>query len=181
MVPHRSFLPRAVLTTSLSCGLVPTAPFLDQLVPSGSLISCQSGYCNHPNSSSLVSLPTQSCKVFSFFLVSLFEHNHPKFPSFSLTHNSGGCNSLSGRCSCLSSPSSLHNFFFRFGGLPLHEVHFLILRNPLEVPTTCLAIFPPKISYGFSLGVSLLPTYDRCPALHPSMAFVVLLFWQSDA
>jgi hypothetical protein len=70
----------------------------------------------------------------------------------------------------------VHNLFFRYGGLPLHTVHFLIPRNPLEVPTTCFAIFPPKISYGFLLGVPLLPRCDHCPVLHPSMVFIALFF-----
>jgi hypothetical protein len=44
----------------------------------------------------------------------------------------------------------VHDLFFRFGGgLPLHKVHFLTLRNPLDVPTTCSAIFPLKSSSDF--------------------------------
>jgi hypothetical protein len=51
----------------------------------------------------------------------------------------------------------VRELFFRFrGGLPFHKVHFLIFRNPLEVPTT------------------LLPRCDWCPELHLSMPFVVV-------
>jgi hypothetical protein len=70
-------------------------------------------------------LPTQSSKVFFFPLT--------------LSHNSGGFNSWSGRCSHLSGCYSVCNLFFHFGGcLPLHKAHFLnflIFCNPLEIPT----------------------------------------------
>jgi hypothetical protein len=50
-----------------------------------------------------------------------------------------------------------------------------LLRN-IQAISTCFVIFPPKISYGFLLGVPLLPRCDHCPTLHPLMAFVVLFF-----
>jgi hypothetical protein len=56
-----------------------------------------------------------------------------------ITHGVAGSPTLSG-----SYP--VHELFFRFGGgLPLHKVHFFILRNLLEVPTTRFATFPLKI------------------------------------
>jgi hypothetical protein len=64
------------------------------------------------------------------------------------------------------------------GGLPLHKVNCLIFSNLREVPTTSFVIFPSKISYGFLLCVSPLPRCDRCPALHPLIAFVVLFFFR---
>jgi hypothetical protein len=70
----------------------------------------------------------------------------------------------------------VHDLFFHFrGGLSLHKFQFLILRNPLAVPTTCFAILPLKISCKFLLSIPSLSRCDRCPALHPSMPFVVVL------
>jgi hypothetical protein len=64
--------------------------------------------------------------------------------------------------------------FFRFGvGRPLHNVHSTIPHNPLEVPTTCFAIFPLKISDMIFLSVPPFPRYNRCPELHPPLSFVV--------
>jgi hypothetical protein len=128
-VCHLSFLPWAVLATSV-IGVSrgdhsPSAPSLDQHVPSGSLISYQQ-----------VRVITV-IKIFLLSSQSLFQHNHPNFSSHSLTHISGGYNSLSGWCSHISGPYYVNDFFFRFGGgLPLHKVHFLILRNPtVDLPT----------------------------------------------
>jgi hypothetical protein len=68
------------------------------------------------------------------------------------------------------------SFFFRLGGgLPLHKVHFLIFRNPLDVSTTCFAIFRLKIAYSIFLSVPPLPTCDCRPEFHPPMSFVVVL------
>jgi hypothetical protein len=58
---------------------------------------------------------------------------------------------------------------------PVLHSSFFILRNPVEVPTTCFAIFPLKISYRVFLRVPPLPRCDFCPELHHSMPFVVVL------
>jgi hypothetical protein len=60
-------------------------------------------------------------------------------------------------------------------GRLLHNVQSVILRNLLEVPTTCFAIFPQELSYSVFLSVPPLPRCDRCPELHPLMLFVVVL------
>jgi hypothetical protein len=81
-----------------------------------------------------------------------------------LTHGVAGAPTLSG-----SYP--VRDLFFRFGrGLPLHKVHFFILRNLLEVAT-----FPLKITYRILFHLTPLPTYDCCPELHPPMPLVVVL------
>jgi hypothetical protein len=85
-VSHHSSFPRAVLTTFVAGVLYhgdhsPTAasaPSLNQLVPSGSLISYQQ---------------VRVITVIQIFLLStqsLFQHTHPNFSSVSLTHYSGG-------------------------------------------------------------------------------------------
>jgi hypothetical protein len=95
---------------------------------------------------------------------------------FSLSHTTVGA-ITHGVAGSPTLPSSypVHKLFFCFGGgLPLHKVQFLILRDPLGVPTTCFAILPLKISYNFLLSVPSLPRCDRCPALHRPMLFVVV-------
>jgi hypothetical protein len=147
----------------VSCGghspTATSAPSLDQLILSGSLISYQQ-----------VRVITV---IQSFFLPSqsLFQDIHPNFLLFldffntiililllSLSHNNGGCNSWSGQCSHLSGSYSVHYFFLCFGGgRHLHTLQILICKNPLDILTTCFTIFPPKISYGVLLGVPPLP------------------------
>jgi hypothetical protein len=88
---------------------------------------------------------SQSSK-FSF----LFSHKHTL--SLSLYH--GGHNSWSGRYSHLSDSYSVHDLFFRFvGGLPLHKVHFLIFRNPLDIPFARFTNSSPKALLSNSLFV----------------------------
>jgi hypothetical protein len=152
-VCHLSFLPWDVLATSVigvSSGdhspTATSAPSLDQLVPSSSLISYQQVRVITVIQKIFLSVTHTMMQSFLRFLVSFFQHNHPKIPSISLSHNSGSCNSWSGRFSHISDSYSVRSFFFRFeGGLPLHKIHFLKLCNLREVPTTRFAIFSPKI------------------------------------
>jgi hypothetical protein len=83
-------------------------------------------------------------------------------------------NSWSGWCSHISSPYCMSSLFFHFrGGWPLHSVQSIILHDPLELPTTCFAIFPLKISYRVFLSIPPLPRCGCCPELRPLMPFVV--------
>jgi hypothetical protein len=71
---------------------------------------------------------------------------------------------------CYRSLLCLLCFFFCFGGgLPLHKVHFLIFRNPLEIPTTYFAIFPQKVTSTVFLLISPLSRCNRCSDPRPLM------------
>jgi hypothetical protein len=117
-----------------------SAPSSEQLVPSGSLISYQQ-----------VRVITVVQILLLYYLT---RHNHAKFSPFSplscstqsskyffflsLTHNSGGYNSWSGRCSHVSGSYSVHYYFLRFGGgRTIHALQILIYKNSLDILTTC--------------------------------------------
>jgi hypothetical protein len=109
-------------------------------------------------------LKTSSTRAVSWWVFSQFGYqNHSKvFFLFSLSFSSTtvGAETPGGAGAPTYPALTPCTIFFRFGGgLPLHKVHFLILRNLREVATTCFAIFPPKISYGNLLGV---PPHLRC-------------------
>jgi hypothetical protein len=140
-VCHLSFLLKFLPLITSSCKLFfhfsrrvhsPTTTSASPLRPARpeqfpNKFSVSPGYQNHP-------------KFSSFLPVS--QHNHPKCLSLSLSLSSGW-----GRCFYITGSCCICSFFFRFGGgLPLYKVHFFILRNTVEVPTSFFATFPLKIS-----------------------------------
>jgi hypothetical protein len=55
-------------------------------------------------------------------------------------------------------------FFFRFrGGRPLHKFHFLISRNPLDLPTARFPIYSPRVSLRVLLNSLLLCSCSLWP------------------
>jgi hypothetical protein len=67
----------------------------------------------------------------------------------------------------------VYDFLFRFGGLPLYKVHFLILRNPLDISFARFTISSLKAFHKMSLHF-LTPSSRGCSLLFiPSILLAV--------
>jgi hypothetical protein len=122
----------------------PAAPSLRSLVPSSSLLSCQSVQDYYHS--------------LSFHIMT-----HNKMQEIKILISVGaGKTTWIARCSHNSGSYSVCSLFLRFGGCrPLHNIQTFIFRSLMEVPTVCFRIssstFGPKVL----LNALLLPSSSR--------------------